>query len=131
MLLGEIPVKEGNAEVYQLNLIADEISDSQLQFIKGWKTEMQFTLNNKQFYLTHGSPLDKLNGYVYPDTDLNILCDNKYDVIITGHTHRPFIKNLTDKMFINVGSVGLPRDVGNLSSFLMYDSNTDVLKFAG
>lgn len=128
MLLGEIPVKENNAEVYQLNLVADEISNSQLQFIKGWKTEMQFTLNNKQFYLTHGSPQDKLNGYIYPDSDLNILCDNEYDVIITGHTHRPVIKNCAEKMFINVGSVGLPRDVGNLSSFLMYDSSTDVFE---
>ncbi len=128
MLIGEIPVKEGNAEVYQLKLVADKISNSQLQFIESWKTEIQFTLNNKQFYLTHGSPLDKQNGYVYPDSDLNILCDNEYDVIIIGHTHRPFIKNCADKMFINVGSVGLPRDVGNLSSFLTYDSNTDVFE---
>ena len=128
MLLGEITVKEGNDEVYQLNLVADAISNSQLQFIKSWKTEIQFTLNNKKFYLTHGSPLDKLNGYVYPDSDLNILCDNEYDVILMGHTHRPFIKFFADKMFINAGSVGLPRDVGNLSSFLMYDSNTNVFE---
>lgn len=128
MLLGEISIKENNAEVYQLNLVADAISNSQLQYIESWKTEIQFTLNNKRFYLTHGSPLDKLNGYVYPDSDLGILCDNAYDVIIMGHTHRPFIKIYADKMFINAGSVGLPRDVGNLSSFLMYDSNTDVFE---
>ncbi len=128
MLLGEIPIKENNVEVYQLDLVVDKINDSQLQFIKSWKTEIQFTHNKKQFYLTHGSPLDKLNGYVYPDSDLSILCDNDYDIIIMGHTHRPFITDFADKTIIIIGSVGLPRDVGNLSSFLMYDSNTDVFE---
>lgn len=128
MLLGEIPIKESNADVYRLNLVADKISNSQLQFIKSWDTEIRFTLNNKLFYLTHGSPLDKLNGYIYPDSDLNILSDNVSDVIITGHTHRPFIKRLAGKIYINAGSVGLPRDVGNLSSVLIYDSDTDVFE---
>lgn len=124
MLLGEIPVKESNADVYQLNLVADKINNVQLQFIKNWKPEIQFTLNSKLFYLTHGSPLDKLSGYIYPDTDLNVLNDCAGDVIITGHTHRPFIKSFSGKTYINAGSVGLPRDVGNLSSVLIYDSDT-------
>ena len=128
MLLGEIPVKEHNEDVYQLNLVKERMSDSQLKFIRGWKTEIQFAINNKRFYLTHGSPLDKLNGYVYPDSDLTGLSNNDYDVIIMGHTHRPFIKKHASKTFINVGSVGLPRDAGNLSGFLIYDSEAELFE---
>lgn len=122
MLLGEIPIAKNNADVYKLSAVQNRISSSQVNFIKGWNTEMEFTINNRHFYLTHGSPLNNLTGYVYPDSDLAGLTGNDYDVIIMGHTHWPFIRSNSGKMFINVGSVGLPRDVGNLSSFLIYDS---------
>ena len=39
-----------------------------------------------------------------------------------GHTQRPFIKIENNIMFANVGSVGLPRDVGNYSSLAILDT---------
>jgi hypothetical protein len=40
-----------------------------------------------------------------------------------GHTHRAFLKTHQNKVFCNVGSVGLPRDNGSLLSFVILDTD--------
>jgi predicted phosphodiesterase len=32
------------------------------------------------------------------------------DILIYGHTHKPYRKDFEDKIFINAGSVGKPKD---------------------
>jgi predicted phosphodiesterase len=69
----------------------------------------------------HGSP-KSVNQYLYPDTKLEEFANIEYDIILMGHTHRPFLRNEYDKTFLNVGSVGLPRDVGNLGCFVVLNT---------
>ena len=40
-----------------------------------------------------------------------------------GHTHYPFIFDGQGLKVVNVGSCGLPRDQGNLSSFAIHDTS--------
>ena len=121
MLLGELPIKIENKSIYCLDKIASKISSQQISFISAWPHYYELFYNNAKTLLVHGSPTNFLNGYVYPDTDLKTFVNTSYDKIVMGHTHRPFIKKQEDKIFINTGSVGLPRDVGNLSSVLIMD----------
>ena len=59
---------------------------------------------------------------MYPDTDIAEYHHLPYDAIVMGHTHRPFVRRSGGKWFVNTGSIGLPRDQGNLSSFAVYDT---------
>jgi len=111
-------------KVYQHSKTLQELKEYDLDYIRDWPTELY--KENIAFF--HASPLDHLNGYIYPDTELafqNNLPDNiRYCVI--GHTHRPFIRHHNNITFINNGSIGLPRDDGRYGSFSVIDTNNDI-----
>ena len=123
MLLHDLPVTDELEKYYRLDSARGILDEEDFRFVESWPTTVSFKAGGKKYLLQHGSPLDHLTGYIYPDSDLSQFCNVEEDVIISGHTHRPFIKNFMRKTFINVGSVGLPRDVGNLSSFCIIDTS--------
>jgi len=92
----------------------------------------------KLVYLVHGSPEDPLCGYMVPkmnaeDAVMGGSWDKKLqrffdlythhaDVIVSGHSHCPFIRKLPDgHLVINVGSVGQPRDEIELACYCITD----------
>ena len=60
----------------------------------------------------HGSPWDSMDGYVYPDSLLEKFLDYPDCLFILGHTHYPMIRTIDDKLIINPGSLGQPRNGG-------------------
>lgn len=108
--------------VYRLDAARERLGNEILQRIAGWPHVRTPMLDARRAMLVHGSPQDPLNGYVYADSGPERLVDPAFDVIVMGHTHRPFALNAGERLLLNVGSVGLPRDVGNLASFAVYDS---------
>jgi predicted phosphodiesterase len=121
MLLGELPFSSKADKIYKLEKIKSNLNENQLEFIQSWDYKIEFLHENSKLLFIHGSPKDLINGYVYPDTNLNSFIDVPFDIIIMGHTHYPFIKKYNEKIFVNVGSVGLPRDNGLYSSFCILD----------
>tara|TARA_R110000824_G_scaffold99969_4_gene237642 strand:+ start:109 stop:738 length:630 start_codon:yes stop_codon:yes gene_type:complete len=90
------------------------LKDDDFNFINSLSTHHILTYKNIKVIMVHGSPTDYLNEYVHPNSDFNKWRGVPYDIILMGHTHRSFIKKIEGKYFINVGSCGLPRDIGNL-----------------
>lgn len=123
MLLGLLPVKEENKDIYKLSIVQGAMNIQMKEYLSLWKDSTHFEVDGRKYFFVHGSPDNHLNGYVYPDTDLDRYADIEWDVVIMGHTHYPFVRKEFDKIFVNAGSVGLPRDVGNLSSFVILDTN--------
>lgn len=122
MLLGQLPLDEGRDKIYQLGHTAASFSQEQKEYISSWAEHISFEVDDKKYLLVHGSPFNHINGYIYPDTDLNAFSEVDADVIVMGHTHHPFERMLGNKRLINTGAVGLPRDVGNLSCFCIIDT---------
>ena len=60
----------------------------------------------------HGSPWEPLDGYVYPDSPLERFAECEGGVIFLGHTHHPMVRSLGDKLIVNPGSLGQPRQGG-------------------
>lgn len=60
----------------------------------------------------HGSPKDQVNGYVYPDTDVGRFSAKSRQNYFLGHTHYPMNRQIGDKMIVNPGSLGQPRQKG-------------------
>jgi len=97
----------------------------------------------------HGSPRDPIREYVFPtdilDTEkISAIFEHIDSICFNGHTHSPgvlteggkfipprndgFEYKLTDeKILVNVGSVGQPRDGDNRSCYLI--ANEEVLRF--
>lgn len=124
MLLGELQYDDEREDVYQVKRSAKAISEQNLDFLKALPSEKKVNIDNRKLLFVHGSPINPLNGYVYPDSDTSALEDMQYDVIFMGHTHRAFIKKVSDKKIVNVGSCGLPRDIGNRLTVAIYDTVT-------
>ena len=49
------------------------------------------------------------------------LADVDADVVCVGHTHQPYVLEVGDKLVINPGSVGLPRDGDPRASYAVIE----------
>ena len=63
--------------------------------------------------LVHGSPR-KMNEYLFEDRPLSsfqrLAAASDADLIVFGHTHQPYVKEVGGVRFVNAGSVGKPKD---------------------
>ncbi|WP_407649179.1 metallophosphoesterase family protein [Devosia algicola] len=92
--------------------------------MRAWPRQREVLCDGYKLLLVHGSALDPTNGYVYPWSDHTVFADVDADVIAMGHTHRPFVAKVGGTTLLNVGSCGLPRDIGNVASCASFDSDT-------
>jgi putative phosphoesterase len=77
------------------------------------RPEIRFEVDGLRFLLVHGSPR-LINEYLYEDraeaTFARIAADADADIIVCGHTHRPYDKTVAGVRFVDVGSAGKPKD---------------------
>jgi len=125
MLLTPAEVPPDRETAYRLGAARARLDDTHLERVAGWPVRRELTAGRRSFLLVHGSPAAPLDGYVYPDTDLAPFTDLPYDAVVMGHTHRPFVRPSGGTVFVNAGSVGLPRDRGDSAAFALYDSEAD------
>ena len=75
--------------------------------------EIRFDAEGKRFRLVHGSPR-RMNEYLFADRDPRSLAriaqGADADVLVFGHTHQPWVREIEGVLFVNDGSVGKPKD---------------------
>jgi len=73
----------------------------------------------------HATPRDPLDEYAPPEVDFwaRRLQNVEADVICVGHTHQPYVLEVGDKLVINPGSVGLPRDGDPRACYAIIEDN--------
>ena len=116
------------------------LSEDQVNFLA--------TLNTfhtqERLSFAHGSPLDHVNGYVFPEAiyeqgQMGKLFDAFDGIFICGHTHLPGVHRKTNyyepasienrfvpdgqPAIVNVGSVGQPRDNDSRACYVVYDGD--------
>ena len=98
----------------------EKIMEDNIEFLKS----LPLKYNDENFVIVHGSPRDQLNEYVYPEHPYieSFLEDITQDILILGHTHIPFVKRFSDKVILNPGSVGQPRDGNPYASYAILDA---------
>lgn len=122
MLLGQLSCSPENEKVYQLDKIRKVISSDLIDFIKNLSPDFEFIVEGKRIKLMHGGPTNFLTEYMYPNTQLEVFNNMPYNYFFMGHTHHPFIKVINNQTIVNIGSCGMPRDHGTLSSFAILDT---------
>ena len=121
MLVGRMPIAPEKDRVYRLRQARASVSAVDIAMIAQWPQQRIELLGGRRVLLVHGSPREPLEGYVYPDTDCAGFGALPYEAIFMGNTHYPFVKRVADKLLVNVGSCGLPRDQGNAPAFAVYE----------
>jgi putative phosphoesterase len=83
------------------------------EFMRGLPFDLRFELAQKRVRLVHGSPR-KVNEYLFEDkpakTFERIAAGAGCDVLVFGHTHKPWVHEYGGVLFVNCGSVGKPKD---------------------
>ncbi|HBV83437.1 MAG TPA: hypothetical protein DEB74_11745 [Lachnospiraceae bacterium] len=125
MLLGEIPYNADKEEIYRLKIDEQNVSNSNFMYLKSLRPSYYEEMDGKKILYVHGRPDNPLNGYLYADDQSFNWTECQYDYIFMGHTHYPYIKKAGTTTYVNVGASGLPRDVGNAPSFVIFDTQTD------
>ncbi|MCD5425905.1 MAG: YfcE family phosphodiesterase [Methanosarcinaceae archaeon] len=106
--------------------IYKNLSKESRAYLNSFVSSILFTVEDKKILLTHGSPRS-ITEYV----DANIseqrlrefIADTDADFIVTGHSHRPSIREVDGVTFINAGSVGKPRDADNRACYAILQLN--------
>ncbi len=82
-------------------------------FLKTLRAEIRLEADGKRILLVHGSPR-KMNEYLFEDRPVasfeRLAAASNADLIVFGHTHKPYVKDVAGARFLNVGSVGKPKD---------------------
>lgn len=82
-------------------------------YLQTFPAHIRLTIAARSVLLVHGSPR-RMNEYVYEDRPAsvfeNIARAADCDVLLFGHTHLPYWKQVGRTLFINTGSVGKPKD---------------------
>ncbi|MGH9411694.1 MAG: metallophosphoesterase family protein [Vicinamibacterales bacterium] len=82
-------------------------------FLRSLHPHIRFDADGKRVLLVHGSPR-KLNEYLFEDRPISsfrrLAASSDADVVAFGHTHKPYAKTVDGVLFLNVGSVGKPKD---------------------
>ena len=122
MLTGLLPIDEAKDKVYRIRKSRTSISQRQLRWISAWVPFREATVDGLRLLFVHGSPWDPLNGYVYSDSDFRGFKELEFDAVFMGHTHRAFMKRISRRQVVNVGSCGLPRDTKKYLSCAVFDT---------
>ena len=82
-------------------------------YLRNLPFELSFSVHGKKVMLFHATP-KKNNLYWYEERPEKFFHEMAAkidaDVMVYGHTHKPYRKNIGSKIFINAGSVGKPKD---------------------
>lgn len=97
-------------KAYRLDEAAHSIQTENIDWLRQLPAQQKLDLDGQMVLLCHGSPW-LWNEYVYPDFDnWDRFSNMDADIVVMGHTHIPFERQVGKVQLINPGSVGQPRD---------------------
>ena len=105
-------------------------SEANKAWLRSLQREIRFESDGKRYLLVHGSPR-RINEYLYedkPDATFTRIAEGAMaDVIVCGHTHKPYDKTVGPARFINDGSAGKPKDGDPRACWALLDTATGAL----
>lgn len=103
------PKDTENAAI-SLNWTIDETWDDNKEFLRNLPKEVLMSFENRTIMFVHGSPR-MINEYLKENSKEaeEVMSQFEGDILVCGHTHKPYYKMYGEKMLINAGSVGKPK----------------------
>ena len=95
-------------------------------YLRTLPRELHVDLADKRVHLVHGSPR-RINEYLLRDRDertyLRLAEAEPDDALAFGHTHDPWFRPYGKTLFVNVGSVGRPKDGDTRAAYVVLRSS--------
>lgn len=113
-----------NGDVYLDVIIECEkhIVGGNNDFFSGLPREDEFYIGKKKVYITHGHQY----GVAYGVEEIKREgLSRGADIVMFGHTHRPYLEIGENITILNPGSVSYPRQAGRKSSYMIIELNKD------
>lgn len=105
------------------------VTSDRKEFLRSLQAEIRFEVDGKRFRLVHGSPR-RMNEYLFEDRPLSsfqrLAATSETDVLIFGHTHKPYLKRVDGVLFVNAGSIGKPKDGDPRACYVVLDTRGEV-----
>lgn len=109
-----------------LNWTIDETSDDNKEFLRNLPKEVRMTFEGKTILFVHGSPR-KINEYLKENSIEadEVMASIDTDILVCGHTHKPYYKMYGSKMLVNAGSAGKPKTGTPRANYVVIDIKGD------
>ena len=95
-----------------LSFARDALSPDQKAWLAGLPLIADRTVDGIRFLACHAVPSDPLFTYCRQDSGRwrDELANTSADILLTGHTHLPFVLELEGRVVVNPGSLGQPKN---------------------
>lgn len=109
------------------------LDSEEIGFFRTLPKSDRFIIEGLSFFITHCNDHDGFSFHTDPD-DISIPDHDRpnsrlhHDFIITGHSHKPFIKKVSGTTYLNPGSVGQPRDFNPRASYAVIEDGEATIK---
>jgi putative phosphoesterase len=108
-----------------------ELSGADKQYLRELPTSAQRYVGGRSFFLCHATPSDLLYEYRASDSPLWELPEEATagaDVILSGHTHLPFVRPVGERTIANPGSLGQSKAGDSLARYAIWENGRLELK---
>jgi putative phosphoesterase len=126
-VIGDKSKDKGEKKI-ALKFARKELSKLTECYLYSLPRELRLEAAERKLYVTHGSP-ESIDEHIYPDTSVEHLktlaqCA-KADILVVGHSHEQFWKQVNGASFVNPGSVGRPGDGNPQTGYAILTFNPD------
>lgn len=116
-------LKHKNLSNNSLKWTTANTSSENRRYLRELPEHIEFCMGRESIFIVHSSP-DSMTEYIFErDYDrLNEILNNVDQRIYAyGHTHFPFIQSVDNKLIINAGSVGRPKNCDNRATYVLLE----------
>lgn len=108
----------------------ETVSQENKEWLKSLPSEKKLLIAGKTIYLVHGSPR-RNNEYLEEDSPVinEILSDYEFDLLLCGHTHKPYCKIINDRCIVNAGSAGKPKHGNPRATYVILEIKETEISF--
>ena len=121
---GEVPDDVHAKMNEERDWIVSKLNNESINYLKNLPEDLHLECESYKIHAFHATPTS-LFDVVHPDENDQKLSGkllvNEADILIYGHIHKPYVRFVNGKCIINTGSVGLPFDGMNKSSYAIVE----------
>lgn len=115
-------IRDTSINSFSLPWTSEELRASHKLYLESLPENLSLVFENKSFLFVHGSP-SSINEYL-PFDSLEVkkhLREIKEEVLVCAHTHIPGLYEIDNKLLINTGSVGKPKNGSPGATYTLID----------
>lgn len=109
-----------------------QLTGKSKKFMKSLPKQKKLNISGKKVLLCHGSP-ESIDEHLTPEIAheryVALSINAEADVVLFGHSHLQFAKNINDTVFLNPGSVGRPEGTNGMACYAVLKIGEEYISY--